>query len=201
MGAVKITETILTAIANAIRSKLGVQTQYYPEEMPPAIMSISAGAANVVQGTFTCSETTGAAQTVTIPYTGNGYPIACLIYIDGGVYNSGGDSTWYNSMQRYAIGQWAMSKSVQTSAPSYKTSGAQNQGAPMVVFKNSTSSATSYSRTSGMTTNTFSSSNATGAALTAVRFKSATEMSVFVASTSYGLLAGHTYRYIIIYSQ
>lgn len=202
MSIVKITESYLTAIADAIRGKLGVSTQYRPADMAPAIASIPTGATNYVTGSFKTSSTTGAAETVTIPYTGSGYPIACLIYVKGGAYNntSSGDTNWYNSVQRYAIGQWAMSKSNQTTTPTYGTSGAANQGVTMSIFKNSTSTATTYSRTSAMNTNTFSSSNATGAAATAVRFKSATQMSVYVASSSYGLLADTEYTYHIIYS-
>lgn len=202
MSIAKITESLLTNIANAIRTKLGVATTYTPAEMATAIASIPTGATNYVTGSFTTSSSTGAAETVTIPYTGSGYPIACLIYVKGGAYNntSSGDTNWYNSVQRYAIGQWAMSKSNQTTAPTYGTSGAANQGVTMGIFKNSTSTPTTYSRTSAMTTNTFSSSNATGAVATAVRFKSATQMSVYVASSSYGLLADTEYTYHIIYS-
>ena len=202
MSIVKITEEYLTAIANAIRQKLGVSTQYRPADMAPAIASIPTGATNYVTGSFTTSSTTGAAETVTIPYTGSGYPIACLIYVKGGAYNntSSGDTNWYNSVQRYAIGQWAMSKSNQTTTPTYGTSGAANQGVTMSIFKNSTSTATTYSRTSAMSTNTFSSSDAGNTAATAVRIKSATQMSVYVASSSYGLLADTEYTYHIIYS-
>lgn len=202
MSIAKITESLLTNIANAIRTKLGVATTYTPAEMATAIASIPTGAKNYVTGTFKTGTTTGAAQEVTIPYTGSGYPIACLIYVKGGAYNntSSGDTNWYNSVQRYAIGQWAMSKSNQTTTPTYGTSGAANQGVTMSIFKNSTSTATTYSRTSAMSTNTFSSSNAGNTAATAVRFKSATKMSVYVASTSYGLLADTEYTYHIIYS-
>lgn len=202
MSIAKITESLLTNIANAIRTKLRVATTYTPAEMATAIASIPTGATNYVTGTFKTGTTTGAAQEVTIPYTGSGYPIACLIYVKGGAYNntSSGDTNWYNSVQRYAIGQWAMSKSNQTTAPTYGTSGAANQGVTMSIFKNSTSTATTYSRTSAMSTNTFSSSNAGNTAATAVRFKSATKMSVYVASTSYGLLADTEYTYHIIYS-
>lgn len=161
------------------------------------------GASNFVSGTFTTGSTTGATQTVTIPYTGSGYPVAVVIHIEGGVYNntSTGNTNWYNSTQRYAIGEWMMTKSNTTLSPTYTTSGAANQGATVWVFKNSTSAATTYSRSSAMNTNTFSSSNATGAGATAVRIKNATTLSIFVASTSYGLLANTTYRYHIVYSE
>lgn len=156
------------------------------------------GASNFVMGTFTADSGTGAAHTVTLPYTGSGYPIAAMVFIAGGAYESGTD--WYNSMQRYAVGQWTFSKSVQSSTPTYTTSGAANQGVTTWVFKNSTSSSTSYSRSSAMNTNVLSSSNATGAGATCCRFKNRTTLSYYTASTSYGLLAGQEYKYIVIYS-
>lgn len=161
--------------------------------------SASTGATNYVTGTFTTGSTTGSNETVTIPYTGSGYPIACMVFVEGGAYNSS-ISGWYSSVQRYAVGQWTMSKSVQTSTPTYGTSGTANQGVTTAIYKNNASSSTSYTRTSAMNTNAFSSSNASNAALTCVRFKSSTTLSIYVASSSYGLLAGTTYRYHIIYS-
>jgi len=159
----------------------------------------SGGASNYVSGTFTTSSSKGTVQTVTIPYTARGNPICAVVIVKGGAYNSS-NTTWYNSMQRYAVGQWTMHKSVQSSTPTYTTSGTQNQGVTTAIYKNSTSSSTSYTRTSGMNTNTFSSSNGTNAAVTCVRFKSATTMSIYVASSSYGLMADLEYEYHIVYS-
>lgn len=161
--------------------------------------SVEVGLTNVAIGNFTTSSTTGSNQTVTIPYTGSGYPIACMVFIAGGAYNSD-ISGWYNTVQRYAVGQWTMHKSVQTSSPTYTTSGTENRGVVTAIYKNSTSSSTSYTRTSAMSTNVFSSSNASSAAATCVRFKSSTQMSLYVASSSYGLLAGTEYTYIVVYS-
>ena len=155
------------------------------------------GATNFVHGEFTTQSSAGV-QSVTLPYTGNGYPIMAYIVIKGGAYVSG--TTWYNSVQRYAIGVWAMSKSVFSSSPTYGTSGTQNQAVTMSIYKNSTSSSTSYTRTSAMTTNTFSSSNASNSAALAVRFKSKNSMSVYVNTSSYGLLPSQDYEYYIVYS-
>lgn len=166
----------------------------------PVIVNVSGsgGASNMVQGTFTTQSSAGV-QSVSIPYTGTGYPIAAMVFVSGGAYNSG-NSTWYNSTQRYAVGQWTMSKSVISSTPTYTTSGTQNQGVTTAIYKNSTSSSTSYTRTSAMNTNVFSSSNATNAAVTCVRFKSRTSLSVYVNTSSYGLLPGLEYQYIVVYS-
>ena len=155
------------------------------------------GATNFVQGTFTTPSVAGASS-ITLPYTGSGYPIMAYVVVDGGAYVSGTD--WYSSMQRYAIGVWAMSKAVWSSTPTYGTSGAANQAVTMAIYKNSTSSSTSYTRTSAMNTNTFSSSNASNAAATAVRFKTGNVLSYYTNTSSYGLLPDTTYHYFVAYS-
>ena len=163
------------------------------------------GTANIVQGTFTTGSTTGTAESVSIPYTGSGYPIALFVYVDGGAYNNstGGNTTWYNSVQRYAIGMFSMVKSQVPVTPTYSTSGGANYGTVAVIYKNSTSQATTYSRTSSMTANiyTSASTNANATATTTVRFKgNGKTLTYFVASSSYGLLASTKYAYIVIYS-
>ncbi|MBR3326776.1 MAG: hypothetical protein IKG22_05575 [Atopobiaceae bacterium] len=158
----------------------------------------SGGASNFVQGEFHTNSAAGV-QSVTIPYTGTGYPVMAYVVIKGGAYVSG--TEWYTAIQRYAIGMWSMSKSVMSSSPTYTTSGAQNQAVTASIYKNSTSSSTSYTRTSAMNTNTFSSSNASNAAATAVRFKSRTSMSVYVNTSSYGLYPDCDYEYFIVYSE
>lgn len=163
------------------------------------------GASNIVQGTFTTGSTTGTAETFSINYTGSGYPIALMVYVDGGAYNNGtgGNTTWYNSVQRYAVGAFYMTKSRIPTTPTYATSGADNYGTVAVIYKNSTSQATTYSRTSSMTANmyTSSSTNANATATTTVRFKgNGKTVTYFVAASSYGLLASTKYAYIAVYS-
>lgn len=158
----------------------------------------SGGASNIVEGTFTTGSSAGATN-INIPYTGSGYPLSCIVVVEGGAYNSA-ISPWYSSVQRYAVGMWSMTKSVFTSAPTYSTRGSQNYGVTTAIYKNSTSSSTSYTRTSGMNTNVYSSSNASNAALTCVRLKSGNVLSYYVNTSSYGLLPNTTYRYIITYS-
>ena len=196
-----IDDSFLTAIANAIRSKLGVSDTYTPEQMGSAIDSIdsSGGASNWVQGEFHTNSSAGV-ETINVPYKGNGHPIMAYVVVKGGAYVS--ETDWYNSLQRYAIGVWAMSKSDMSSSPTYGTSGTQNQAVTMAIYKNSTSSSTSYTRTSAMTTNTFSSSNASNSAATAVRFKgNGKTLSVYVNTSGYGLLPNTDYEYFIAYSE
>ena len=157
------------------------------------------GSSNFVMGTFTTGSSSGT-QSISLPYTGSGYPIAAMVFVTGGAYNSA-VSGWYNSTQRYAVGQWTMHKSVQTSAPTYTASGTTNQGVTTWIFKNSTTSATTYSRSSGMNSYVYSNTNASNAGALCCKFKSKNELSVFIASTSYGLLADTDYTYIVIYSE
>lgn len=157
------------------------------------------GASNIVEGTFTTGSSAGA-HSVTLSYTGNGYPIAAMVFINGGAYNPA-ISGWYNSVQKYAVGFWSMSKSVMTSSPTYDTSGVANQGVATAIYKNSTSSSTIYTRTSGMSTNVYSSYNANYTALNCVRFKSGNVLSYYVNTSSYGLLPNMEYKYIVIYSE
>lgn len=163
------------------------------------IDSISSGASNLIQGEFTTGSSAGY-DSITLPYTGNGYPIACIVVIKDGAYNSS-VSPWYSEIQRYAVGQWTMTKSNMTTSPTYTTSGSQNQGVTTAIYKNSTSSSTSYTRTSSMSSNVYSSSNASNSAALCVRFKSNTTLSYYVNTSSYGLLPEQEYSYIVIYSE
>jgi len=224
-----ITESLLTGIANAIRSKLSSSDEYTPEEMATAVSSIptgitpsgsisitendtydvtsyasavvnvptGGGATNIVQGTFV-GTTTGAAMSVDPGYTGNGYPIACIVWPDGGLI---GNTAFYDTIQRYAAGMYTMTKSYTEQAPTYATSGEANQATVQSRYKNSASSATSFTNGASQTANIFSSSSAVANSTTCLRFRSNGTMSVFIASTSYGFMANITYRYIIVYSE
>ncbi len=159
----------------------------------------SGGASNIITGEFTAQSSTGA-QSITLNYSGSGYPIIAYIVIKGGAYASG--TTWYTAKQQYAVGVWAMSKADMAAAPTYGTSGTANYGVTAAIYKSSASSSTAYSRSGGSSTNTFSSSNATNAAATCARFKSKTSLSIYAsaASGTYGFMSGQTYQYVIVYS-
>ena len=164
------------------------------------------GASNIVQGEFTTGSTGGSTGTFTIPYTGSGYPIALIVVVKGGAYNntSSGDTNWYNSVNRYDAGVFYMTKARMTSAPTY-TSGDDSAGVVVVIYKNSTSQATSYSRTVGMNAWTYTSSTGNASAgATCVRFKgNGKTVSYYVGNrgSSYvGLARSTTFQYIAVYS-
>lgn len=165
------------------------------------------GASNMLQGTFTTGSTRNTTGSVSLNYTGSGYPIAVMIYVDGGAYNngSGGNTTWYNSVNRYDVGSYSMSKARQTTTPTYGTSGSDNYGVVDIIYKNSTSNSTSYTRTSTMTANVYTSSSTNAQASTScVRFKgNGKTLSYYVgnkASGSIGFASDTKYAYIVIYS-
>ena len=166
------------------------------------------GCPKLVQGTFTTGGTGGSTGSVSLSYSGTGYPIACLVYINGGAQNttSGGNTTWVNSTSRYDVGLFSMVKAEINTTPTYATDSSisQNWGTPMIVYKNSTTDSTSYTRTSNMKAVTYNSSNAS-TTYNCVRFKgNAKTLSYYVgnrASNSIGLARSTEFAYIVIYSE
>lgn len=157
------------------------------------------GASNMVEGTFTTGDTAGSTD-INIPYTGTGYPIAGIVVVEGGAYVSG--TPWYNSVQRFAVGLWAMTKSDFSLAPTYDVSDVadENKGVIASIYKN-TSSPTAYDCKYRMAEKIFSPFNATKDAALCVRMKANNILSYCVKNdTSYGLHPNMTYRYIIFYS-
>ena len=163
------------------------------------------GASNIVQGTFTTGSSRSSGSTVALGYTGTGYPIALLVYVDGGAYNNSasGNTTWYNSVDRYDVGWFGMVKSRTTTTPTW-TSGIDSQGCVAVIYKNSTTSATTYTRTSSMTANIYVSSTTTaGSSTTCCRLRSDGKLAYMIGgngSQSIGLAPSTKYAYIVIYS-
>lgn len=167
----------------------------------------SGGVTNVVQGSFTTGSTRNTTQNITINYTGTGYPIAVMIFVKGGAYNnsSTGNNTWYNSVNRYDVGHYSMSKARGTTTPTWGTSGSDNYGVVDIIYKNSTSTSTTYTRTSTMTANVFTNTSTSAQASTAcMRFKGNSKaMSVYIGnkgSSSIGFASDTEYSYIVIYS-
>lgn len=154
----------------------------------------SGGASNLVKGTFT-GTTTGAAMDVNIPYTGNGYPIALIIFPTEGPQNTQ-SGTFGNLVQRYAMAMYAGVKYMTDSPPSYDSNASINLMRCNSYQKSSASNPSSY--TSAGYTTTYNDINA--GAGTPVQIRSKTVMSVYIASDSYGFVAYIEYTYIIVYS-
>lgn len=165
------------------------------------------GCTNLVTGTFTTGSSGGSTGSVSLSYTGSGYPILAVVYVDGGAYNnsSSGNTTWYNSVSRYDVGFVVMSKARITSAPTYSTSGEDNYGIISYIYKNSTSNSTSYSRSSSMTANSYTSSSTNASSGNSmIRFKgNGKTLTYYVgnrSSSTYGLARSTQFAYIVVYS-
>lgn len=164
------------------------------------------GCPKLIQGDFTTGSSRASTGSVSLSYNGSGYPIAIMVYIYEGAYNSA--STYYSSVNRYDVGFYSMAKSVISSTPTYATSSSltQNQGVVTIIYKNSTTDSASYTRTSSMNAIVYNSSS-TNATTTynCVRFKgSGKDLSYYVGnkgSSTIGLAPSTKYAYIIIYSE
>ena len=165
------------------------------------------GCTQFVTGTFTTSATRAGTGSESINYTGTGYPIACMVYISNGANNttSTGNTTWVNSVNRYDVGFYAMSKAEINTTPTYGSDASQSQnwGVACIIYKNSTSDSTSYTRTSSMTSVTYNSANA-ASGHSCVRFKgNGKTLSYYIgnkASNRVGLVPSTKYDYIVVYS-
>lgn len=160
----------------------------------------SGGTSNLVQGTFK-GTTAGKVLEINVPYTGNGYPIAAMILLKEGGYNSSG--TFYNAIQRYAMHTWVMVKDYPLSEPSYTGSASNNKAVILTRYKSSTTSSTTYeanSTSSSVVIYATSNPSSSSYGNYVCKFSSSTKMKVFIASTSYGFMAGIEYVYCIVYS-
>ena len=166
------------------------------------------GCTRLVTGDFTTGATRAGTGSESINYTGTGYPIACMVYISNGANNttSTGNTTWVNSVNRYDVGFYAMSKAQINTTPTYGSDASQSQnwGVACIIYKNSTSDSTSYTRTSSMTSVTYNNSNA-ASGHSCVRFKgNGKTLSYYIgnkASNKVGLVPSTKYDYIVVYSE
>lgn len=158
----------------------------------------------LVQGTFTTGSTRASTGTVSINYTGNGYPIAVMVYMQNGAYDP--NDSWYNTIASYDVDAFYMTKSQMSSTPTFVSSASlpQNQAVVCGIYKSSTSNATTHSRNGSSSAVFFNSSDAT-TGYNCIRFKNSTKtMSYYIGNTAsnrVGLAPSKTYAYIIVYSE
>ena len=201
------TDTDLASVANAIRTKGGTSGSLeFPSGFVTAIGNISGGggATNFVTGTFTPSASEkGTAKSITVPYSGSGYPVSLLIYPTVGGYKSG--TSIYTSTQYRAIVTTMAIKCDISTTPDYTNNATQNQAYVISTYKGSSSDSTVYAATSvSKDANYFSTNSISGSSgITVARFNNNGTISVYVAlddGSKYGFLAGTEYTYQIIYS-
>ena len=152
----------------------------------------------LITGTFTGS-TAGAPMDVSIPYTGNGYPVWLLIYPVNGTNKSG--DAFASLVQQYAEGVFLMVKNNFSTAPTYDDTTAEaNKAAVMAYYKSSSSDPTSITAGQTLAKPIYRNNNAMEAYADCVRLKNNTTMSVYIANTSYGFANGIEYAYAVMYS-
>lgn len=159
------------------------------------------GASNVVFGNFT-----GAAvgnQKVTVNYTGSGYPVALLIWLPEGVKNVNG--TVYPSSMLYIVA-YAMFKDETNTTPTYGSSGAENAGGVMLIYKNTTGGYNWMNNSGAEAANIYTANSpAAGTNYQMCVIHSATEFEVWIKNPtntmSYSFPKDIEYNYCVIYSE
>lgn len=166
----------------------------------PVTVNVSGGGAQpaLITGTFVTSSESGV-QYVDIPYSGNGYPISAVIEIVGGYLNP--SSAYASLVQRYAVGCFVVTKSLTGVAPSWSGSVTENYAAVESAYKNSASNPSTFTTTSAQIQNYYSATDASENLVQCVRFYSRNRLSLYIASTSFGLKDSTTYSYRILYSE
>lgn len=162
-----------------------------------ASVNVDVGSNNVVAGTFTASATTGTKQTITIPYSGNGYPIHAHIEVAGGYYNSNNtiNPSWYNTIRQFSICQYTLSKRDTSTNATYS----YDYGTVLSLIKDTSDGyITEFSRSAYYSAR----NGASAMAYESVMFMSKTQLSVFISdSGTRGFMPGIIYDYTIVYSE
>ena len=157
-----------------------------------------------MHGTFTTGTEVGE-NSITIPYTGEGYPIFALVMAEPGVPDY--ETEYYEIGAVGTCPLWAMRKAVIDQAPEYESNdeyvGVADEGSVIAAFAQTLphyyDDYDCQYYVSAWTFNPAGASSRTSAFC--VAFKSATELSYYVNDRAYGLAANTTYRYIIAYSE
>lgn len=154
----------------------------------------------IITGTFTgAASDEGSAIDISIPYTGNGYPVAGIFYPSHGTFKM--DDPFAVLVQRYAEAMMAFVKNNVDVAPTYNDNTAEaNLASVLAFYKYSTSDATNYTSNGQKSVAVFRSAKASDAWGSCIRIHSSTAMSAYIASTSYGFASGIEYAYALLYS-
>ena len=163
----------------------------------------------LVMGDFTTANSGGTTGSISLNYNGNGYPVYVFIDIYNGAYNNGtgGNTTWYNAVNRYDVGQVTISKARTNTAPTYDSNSSEdNRGVLTYFYKNSTSNATTYARGGSQTATVYATSSTDASASSnMVKFKGNGKTLVYYVgnrtSSTYGLARNTKFAYIVIYSE
>ena len=178
----------------------GTYTAQTGHAYSPVTVNVSGGASNVVYGTFTTGSASSI-KTVTVPYTGSGYPMAIMFYIPEGLYNSSGSI--YNTLHNKGVVAGVLIKG-NTDTPSYTgiTSHNEDKAYRSIMYKNSTSSASSFTAGGGSASMYDGLNSPSSSSLnTVVKITSKNQFKVYVSSAeNNGFIPNTEYCYCIAYS-
>lgn len=157
------------------------------------------GNSSFFTGTFDAgdADTIGSVE---IPYTGNGYPVLAMVVVDGGLYNKSRQQAWIDLDRKNAVGMWAYAKANET-APTFKTSGAENCGTVLDIYKTGVNA---YGSSQHEAKNVLTPTLPNGSAAECIRFNGVALMKFYVgtaANYNYGLAPNFRYRYYVLYSE
>lgn len=156
------------------------------------------GASNVVTGTF--KYTAEGWHTITLSYTGNGYPVSAVIFVASG--KDGG--TFASAIRRYAISNYLVVKNNCTIAPDYNNT-SNDANYQNYVYKNSTTDASNVTHTGNGTSIYRTDESTTASGGYAFRISGQKEIKVRCVDTThntsrYGFLVDIDYTYVVVYS-
>lgn len=158
------------------------------------------GASNIVTGTFKGTE--NGILSVSVPYTGEGYPLAILIYVKDGIDCSGTD--FYNVLCQGTMAQWLATKVDMSSAPNYPESGGTVNTSEkwdcVSQRKSSSTNAHNFTQTGSRNINGYVKTNPLSSASDVVKMWSSTEFKVKILNNDYGFYPNIDFAYVITYS-
>ena len=156
----------------------------------------SGGGGSTFSGSFTTPSTGVIKSNISIPYSGNGFPVALSVFIDGGY---GGNST----IAPGGIASIAMVKA-DYQIPTYTSNTSRrNSSSVLAVMFNNSSDATRVTYAYSVKNVSHNANGAAGDPLLCVQFTSNTEFQYITSngSAAPGLLPNKTYHYILTYSE
>ena len=156
----------------------------------PVTVNVSGGggASNIIEGSFTAGSSEGA-ETINIPYTGNGYPVTISVWSPSIMAN-------VQQAANYSFA-WITVMKISAVAPTYDGNLYNNR---YIAFCDYVENATYRSSTAPTGTWTAAGASATSSALLGLRTVSDTQLSIYVAGASYGFQPNTEYKYVVVYS-
>ena len=198
MNIVYMAKSAWTGLLDTIRSKAGVTGTMTVSQAADAVQNIPTGGGGNIASVNFKGDNAGAIN-LTIPYSGDGYPICVCVYPKGG----GAQEEIDTIISQYGIHTMTMVKNVTALAPQYAASIDRDKGLNVLRYKQNSTAANRYSGTS-VTSVIYDTSNATQGNSACLRIKNNNTVSVYIkdnSTTSYGFLSGIDYTCQVIYSE